>query len=104
MVSKPRARSQAAAASRRASATTWSLLGLEEAEEADLVVVDLVVEPVADRRDPADDRAVPLGEEVLGLGVLEEGILRAIEQQRDVPTQRRDPAGGPARAADRGGR
>src|SRR6185437_6445524 len=32
-----------------------------------------------------------LGQEVLGLGVLEEGVLPAVEQEGHVPTQRRDP-------------
>ena len=65
--------------------------GLEEAEEADPVAVGLVVQAVADGGDAADDLAVALGQEVLGLGVLEEGVLLAGEEQLHVPTQRRDP-------------
>ena len=61
---------------------------LEEAEEADPVVVGFVVQPVADGGDAADDRSVPLGQEVLGLGVLEEGILRAVESS--IATSRRN--------------
>ena len=64
---------------------------LEEAEEAHPVAVGVVVEPVADRRDPPDHGPVALGQEVLGLGVLEEGIPGAGEERGYVPTQRRDP-------------
>jgi hypothetical protein len=49
------------------------------------------VQPVVDRCDAADDHPFPFGEEVLRLGVLEEGILGAGEQGGHVPTQRRDP-------------
>ena len=65
--------------------------GLEEAEEADAVAVGLVVQAIADGGDAADDFAVAFGQEVLGLGVLEEGVLLAGEKQLHVPTQRRDP-------------
>ena len=90
-MSSPRARSQSAAAAKQRVGDGLVVDQLEEAEEADPVAVGLVVQPVADRGDAADDLAVPLGEEVLGLGVLEEGILRAGEEERHVPTQRRDP-------------
>jgi hypothetical protein len=52
------------------------VLALEEAEEADLVAVELVVRAVVDRRDAPDHAAVPEGEERLDLGVLEERVLR----------------------------
>ena len=67
------------------------VFALEEAEEADPVVVGLVVQAVADGGDAAHDLAGALGEEVFGLGVLEEGVLGAGEQGADVQTQRRDP-------------
>ena len=42
-------------------------------------------------RDPADDRAVALGQEVLGLGVLEERVLLAIQVALALVDERRDP-------------
>ncbi len=68
---------------------------LEEAEEPDVVLMDFVVEPIADGGDATDDLVAALGQEVLRFGVLEEGILGAGEQGLDVPTQRRDPEGVP---------
>ena len=41
--------------------------------------------------DPADRLAVALGEEVLGLGVLEEGVLVAVEELHPLEDQRRHP-------------
>jgi hypothetical protein len=64
---------------------------LEEPEKADSVVVGLVVEPVTDGSDAADGLAVPLGDEVFRLAVLEEGVPGAGEEHLYVPTQRRDP-------------
>ena len=64
---------------------------LEEPEEPHPVTVGLIVQPVADGRDPADHIAAALGEEVFGLGVLEEGILGARKEGGYIPTQRRDP-------------
>ena len=55
---------------------------LEEAEEPDVVAVGLVVETVADGGDPAHHLAVPLGQEVLRLGMLEERILVAGEKEK----------------------
>ena len=46
--------------------------GLEESEEADPVIMGLIVEPVADGGDSADDLAAPLGDKVFGLAMLEE--------------------------------
>jgi hypothetical protein len=53
--------------------------------------MSLVVKPVADRRNTAHYLAVPLGDEVFGSGVLEEGIPGSREEHLHVPTQRRDP-------------
>jgi hypothetical protein len=64
---------------------------LEEAKEADLVLMGLVVKPVTDRGDTAYYTAVHFGDEVLGLGVLEERVPAAGEEQVNVTTQRRDP-------------
>jgi hypothetical protein len=41
--------------------------------------------------DPADGRAVALGDEVLGLGVLEVGVLLAVEELHPLEDQRRHP-------------
>jgi hypothetical protein len=49
------------------------------------------VQAVGDGGDPAGHAAGSLGQEVLGLGVLEEWVLSAVQQERDIPTQRRDP-------------
>ena len=100
----PRARHQSAAASSSASATAWSSTRLEEAEEADPVAVGLVVQPVADGGDAADDLAVALGEEVLGLGVLEEGVLGRGRAAAPRPDATAGPRAGPARGAGRAGR
>jgi hypothetical protein len=64
---------------------------LEEAEEADPVPMDLRVEGVLDGRDPAYNRAGPLGEEVLGSAVLEEWVLLAVEKGADIAPERRNP-------------
>jgi hypothetical protein len=53
--------------------------------------VGLVVEPVTDGRDTPDHLIVALGDEVFRLSMLEEGVLGAGEERRNVPTQRRDP-------------
>jgi hypothetical protein len=42
-------------------------------------------------RDPSHDLAVALGEEVLGLGVVKERVLVAIEELAALHDQRRDP-------------
>src|SRR3954453_4681373 len=63
----------------------------EEAKEAHPVPVGLVVQPVTDSRDAADQSPVPLGEEVFGVGVFEEGVFATGEERLHVPTQRRDP-------------
>ena len=84
-------RHHSAAAANSASATAWSSMDSKKPKKPDPVAVGLVVQPIADGRDAADDLAVALGQEVLGLGVLEEGVLGAGEEGCDVPTQRRDP-------------
>jgi hypothetical protein len=65
--------------------------GLEEPEKPNPVVVGLIVQAVADGRDPPDHLAISFGQEVLGIGMLKERVLVAGKQQCDVPTQRRDP-------------
>ena len=64
---------------------------LEEAKEPYLVVVGLVMESVADGGNSPDYLVAPLGDEVLGFGVVEERVFRAGEHDAHVPTQRRDP-------------
>jgi hypothetical protein len=52
-------------------------------------VVELLVDH---RRDPADGLAVALGDEVLGVGVLEVRVLLLVEELLALPDERRDPA------------
>jgi hypothetical protein len=49
------------------------------------------VQAVLNRGNAAHDLPAALGQEVLGLGVLEEGILRAGERHLDVEAERRHP-------------
>lgn len=49
------------------------------------------MEVVVDGRDPADHLAVPFRQKVVRFGVLEERVVRAIEQLLDLGTKRRDP-------------
>ena len=84
----PLPRHQSAAACEQRVGDGLVVDALEEAEEPDPVAVGLVVQAVADRGDAADDLAVALGEEVLGLGVLEEGILA--RGRAGVATSRRN--------------
>src|SRR5690606_36689820 len=64
---------------------------LEESEEADLVGVNFVVQVIVDRRDATDHDAIAFGDEVLGLCVLEERVLAAVEELLDFGLERRDP-------------
>ena len=59
---------------------------LEEPEEADLVVVVTVVLSVLDGGDPPHHPAVPLRQEVLRIGMLEEGIFLLGEHRVHVHT------------------
>ena len=54
-------------------------------------MVVLVVEMVVNGCDPADHLAVKLGQEVVGVRMLEERVVRAVEQLLDLRTKRRDP-------------
>jgi hypothetical protein len=67
------------------------VLAFEEAEQAPVVALELVEAPVHVGADAADGPAVPPGEEVLGLGVLEERVLRAVEVPLALRDQRRHP-------------
>ena len=64
---------------------------LVEPEEARPVLVRLVMVPVDDGRDAADGPPVPEGQEILGLAVLEEGVLAAVEPVLHVRQEGRDP-------------
>src|SRR5438034_11807145 len=64
---------------------------LEEAIEADPIAMLAGVGVVLDGGDAADRAAVPDGEEILRLGVLEEGILARREEGPDVHPQLRHP-------------
>ena len=75
MRSRPRARSHASAASSSARGRLGVVLALEEAEQAPVVALELVEVAVDVGGDAADRLAVAPGEEVLGLGVLEERVL-----------------------------
>ncbi|MHB1329250.1 MAG: hypothetical protein ACYC2K_13720, partial [Gemmatimonadales bacterium] len=64
---------------------------LEEAEEADLIVMCFVVETIVNGGDPTDGGPIPLSQEIRGFGVFEKRILARRQQHLDIPTQRRDP-------------
>ncbi len=67
------------------------VLALEEAEHAPVVVVELVEALVDLGGDPADDAVAAAGQEVLGLGVLEERVLAPVEVALALADQRRHP-------------
>ena len=67
------------------------VLGLEEAEHAVAAALELVPAPVDLGGDPADDLAVALGEEVLGVGVVEVGVSAPVEELAALEDQRRHP-------------
>ncbi len=64
---------------------------LEEAEHRVFAALELVPAVVDLGADPADRLAVALREEVLGFGVLEVGVLLAVEELHPLEDQRRDP-------------
>ena len=68
------------------------VLTLEKAEQAPLVVLKLVEAVVDMGADPPDRTPVAPGEEVLGLGMLEEGVARRLEPISHIEQERRDPA------------
>jgi hypothetical protein len=70
------------------------VLALEEAEQAPLVSLEAVQALVDVGADPADRLIAAPGEEVLGLGVLEERVLAAVEVTLALGDQRRDPVRG----------
>ena len=67
-------------------------LGLVEAEQPPLVVLELVQPMIDVGGDPPDRLAVTPGQEVLGLGVLEERVAAPVEVAAPFGDQRRDPA------------
>src|SRR3989454_4168821 len=64
---------------------------LEEAVEPHAVPVLAGMRVILDGRDAADRAAVPLGDEVAGFGMFEEGILARCEEGPDVHPQLRHP-------------
>jgi hypothetical protein len=64
---------------------------LEEAEHRVAATLVLIPAMVDLDRDAADRLAVALGEEVLGLAVLEVGVLLAVEELHPLEDQRRHP-------------
>ena len=69
------------------------VLALEEAEHAVLAALEVVPALVGLGRDPPDDLAVAPGHEVLGLGVVEERVLGAVEEAPAFADERRHPDG-----------
>jgi hypothetical protein len=67
------------------------VLALEPAEEPPPVALELPEVAIDVGGDPPHDAAVPLGQEVLRLGVLEERVAPAVELLADEQAQRRDP-------------
>ena len=70
------------------------VLALEEAEQPPVVALELVEVAVDVGADPAHELSVPPGQEVLGLGVLEERVLLPVEELPAAPRS----AGGPSAA------
>src|SRR5204862_7137923 len=69
------------------------VIGREEAEQPPLVALKLVEAVVHVGGDAAHRRPAAPGQEVLGLGVLEEGVLIAVEVLLALRDQRRNPHG-----------
>src|SRR5215211_7287750 len=69
------------------------VLGLEETEHPVVSPLELIPTRIDLRRDPPDHLAVALGEEVLGLRVLEIRILALVEEVAALKAQRRNPLG-----------
>src|SRR5262249_6190588 len=67
------------------------VLGLEEPEHRDVVLILLLVQAIVDGADAADDAAVALGEKQLDLRVLEEWILALGQPLALADPQRRHP-------------
>ena len=65
--------------------------GFKEPEEADPVLVELVVGTVLRRHDAAHDFSVPFGQEKIGVSMLEIGMFFFVEQFLYIHAQRRDP-------------
>ena len=68
------------------------ILGLEEAEHAVVAALKLVPAAIEVGGDPPDHLALALAQEVLGLGVLEERVLGAVQELAALKAQRRHPA------------
>jgi hypothetical protein len=68
------------------------VLALEETEQPPAVPVELVEVPIDVGADSSHRPAVPPGEEVLGLAVLEERVPRAVEEAAPLEPERGDPA------------
>ena len=66
---------------------------LEEPEHAVIAALELGPALVDLGGDPAHDLAAALGDEVLGFGVAEEGVLVSIQESAPVEDQRRHPRG-----------
>ena len=69
------------------------VLALKPAEQPPLVVLKLVEVVVDVRADPPNHSPVAVGQEELGLGVLEERVLLTIQPLLEVHQQRRHPVG-----------
>ena len=69
------------------------VLALEEAEHAPLVMLELVEVTVDVRGDPPNRPAVAPGQEILGLGVLEERVALTVEEALALEQQRGNPVG-----------
>ena len=91
MWSRPRSRSQPAAASSRAGDRLGALLHLQEAEHPPVVALEVVERVVDLGADPTHDSAVAPGEEQLGVGVLEVGVEVPAEEEPPLEPQRGNP-------------
>src|SRR3954466_6748645 len=69
------------------------VLRVDEAELPVASALELVPATVDLGRDPPDRLSVPPGQEVLGLGVLEVGVLLLVQELAPLQEQRRNPRG-----------
>ena len=103
---RSRGRGRARAATREAASSERRgdlgvVLALEEPELPPVVVLELVEALVDLGADPADDAAAAAGQEVLGVGVLEERVAAPVEVALALADQRRHPLLDPLVEAER---
>ena len=91
IVSRPRARSHDSAALNKRVRRLLVFVALEEPEEADAIVVKVVVRAVLDRGDSSDRLSVAHGEKQLAVGGLGRTDSFLVQRIANGDAQRRDP-------------